>query len=89
MVFDAKVQYASRWAAIKSIVGASGVKGETRRKCVRQGEHDSRARPGQATEQQRIKHLERQVRELPKTNEFLRLASAYLPQVEFNRQLNK
>lgn len=47
-------------------------------------------RPGPTTtEQQRIKELEREVRALRKTNEILKLASAYFAQAEFDRQLKK
>ena len=47
-------------------------------------------RLGAATaEQQRIRELEREVRELRKTNEILKLASAYFAQAEFDRQLKK
>lgn len=43
-------------------------------------------RPGSTTaEQQRIKELEREVRELRKTNEILKLASAYFAQAELDR----
>ncbi|MCO5122774.1 MAG: IS3 family transposase [Rhizobacter sp.] len=78
MVFDAKDQYPSQWAAIESIASKIGCTGETLRKWVRQGERDSGVRPGATTtEQQRIKELEREVRELRKTNEILKLASAY------------
>ena len=90
MVFDAKDQYASQWAAIESIASKIGCTGETLRKWVRQGERDSGVRPGPSTtEQQRIKELEREVRELRKTNEILKLASAYFAQAEFDRQLKK
>ena len=37
MVFDAKDQYPSQWAAIESIAGKIGCTGETLRKWVRQG----------------------------------------------------
>mgnify|MGYP003401759335 CR=1 FL=1 len=49
MVFDAKDQYPSQWAAIESIAGKIGCTGETLRKWVRQGERDSGARPGPTT----------------------------------------
>lgn len=59
---------------------------QTLRKWVRQGERDSGVRPGTTTaEQQRIKELEREVRELRKTNEILTLASAYFAQAELDR----
>ena len=57
---------------------------------MRQGERDSGARPGLTTvEQQRIKELEREVRELRKTNEIVKLASAYFAQAELDRDLRK
>ena len=90
MVFDAKDQYPSQWAAIESIAGKIGCTGETLRKWVRQGERDSGARPGPiTTEQRRIKELEREVRELRKTNEILKLASAYFAQAEFDRHVKR
>ena len=90
MVFDAKDQYPSQWAAIESIAGKIGCAGETLRKWVRQGERDSGARPGPTTaEHQRIKDLEREVRELRKTNEILKLASAYFAQAELDRHHRK
>lgn len=59
-------QYPSQWAAIESIAGKIGCTAETLRQWVRRGERDSGARPGPTTaEQQRIKELEREVRELP------------------------
>jgi transposase len=91
MVFDAKDQYPSQWAAIESMAAKIGCTAEKLRKWVRQeGERDSGARPGPTTaEQQRIKELEREVRELRKTNEILKLASAYFAQAELDRQLKK
>ena len=65
MVFDAKNQYPSQWAAIESIAGKIGCTAETLRRWVRQGERDAGAREGPTTaEQQRVKELEREVREL-------------------------
>ena len=87
MVFEAKDQYPSQWAGIESIATKIGCTAETLRKWVRQGERDSGARPGPSTtKQQRIKDLERELR---KTNEILKLASAYFAQAEFDRQLKK
>jgi transposase len=83
-------RYPSQWAAIESIASKIGCTGETLRKWVRQGERDSGVRPGTtSTEQQRIKDLEREVRELRKTNEILKLASAYFAQAELDRHNRK
>lgn len=90
MVFDAKDQYPSQWAAINSIAGKIGCTGETLRKWVHQGERNAGLRPGSTTsEQQRIKELEREVRKLRKTNEILKLASAYFAQAELDRHHKK
>jgi transposase len=90
MVYEAKDQYPSQWAAIKSIASKIGCTCETLRKWVHQGERDGGVRPGATTaEQQRIKDLEREVRELRKTNEILKLASAYFAQAELDRQSRK
>jgi len=88
MVFDAKDQYPSQWAAIESIAGKIGCTAETLRRWVRQGERDSSVREGPTTaEQQRVKELEREVRELRRANEILKLASAFFAQAELDRRL--
>ena len=90
MVFEHRGEHESQWAAVVSIAGKIGCTGETLRKWVRQGERDSGVRPGATTaEQQRIKDLEREVRELRKTNEILKLASAYFAQAELDRHHRK
>ena len=88
MVFDAKDQYPSQWAAIESIAAKIGCTAETLRRWVRQGERDGGLREGPTTsEQQRLKELEREVRELRRANEILRLAGAYFAQAELDRRL--
>jgi transposase len=88
MVFDAKDQYPSQWAAIESIAAKIGCTAETLRRWVRQGERDSGVRDGPTTaEQQRVKELEREVRELRRANEILKLASAFFAQAELDRRL--
>ncbi len=83
-------EYSSGGDTIESIAGKIGCTAETLRKWVRQGERDSGVRPGATTtEQQRIKDLEREVRELRKTNEILKLASAYFAQAELDRHHRK
>ncbi|MBK7351486.1 MAG: hypothetical protein IPI92_16630 [Gemmatimonadetes bacterium] len=57
------------------------------RRWVRQGERDTGRRPGLTTEeQQRLKALERENRELRRANEILRKASAYFAQAELDRR---
>jgi transposase len=88
MVFEAKDQYPSQWAAIESIAAKIGCTAETLRRWVRQGERDRGEREGPTTaEQQRLKELEREVRELRRANEILKLASAFFAQAELDRRL--
>ena len=88
MVFDAKDQYESQWAAIVSIAGKIGCTPESLRRWIRQQERDTGQRPGTTSaEAARVKELEREVRELKKANEILRLASAYFAQAELDRSI--
>ncbi|MFN3789842.1 IS3 family transposase [Massilia sp.] len=78
MVSEAASEYESQWAAITSIAAKIGCTPETLRRWVRQQERDAGQRPGPTTaEEERIEALEREVRELRKANEILRLASAF------------
>jgi transposase len=87
MVFEAKDQYDSQWAAMLSIAGKIGCTAETLRRWVRQHERDTGQREGLSTvEQERLKALEREVRELRKANEILKLASAFFAQAELDRR---
>jgi transposase len=57
---------------------------------VRQAERDGGIRPGTTTdERDRIRALEREVRELRQANEILRKASAYFAQAELDRPLKR
>jgi transposase-like protein len=87
MVREAREQHDSQWAAMVSIAAKIGCTAETLRRWVRQTERDRGQREGMTTaEQQRIKDLEREVRELRKANEILKLASAFFAQAELDRR---
>ena len=87
MVRDHAQEYPSQWGAIASIAQKIGCSGETLRKWIRQAERDEGQRPGLTTEeQQRLKVLERENRELRRANEILRKASAYFAQAELDRR---
>jgi len=87
MVSEHRAEHASEWAAMVSIAGKIGCKAETLRLWVRQAERDQGKRPGTTTdERERIKLLEREVRELRQANEILRKASAYFAQAELDRR---
>ena len=87
MVFEHGREHSSQWAAISSIAAKMGCTPETLRKWVRQIERDAGQRPGLMTsERERLKDLEREVRELKRANEILRKASAYFAQAELDRR---
>lgn len=88
MVHEHRSGYESEWAALVSIASKIGCTPETLRKWVRQHQRDTGQRLGLSTaEAERIKALEREVRELKKANEILRLASAFFAQAELDRRL--
>jgi transposase len=78
LVFEHQDEHPSQWAAICSIARKFGVSAETLRKWVRRAETDDGLRPGLTSdERQRLKGLEREVRELRRANEILKAASAF------------
>tara|TARA_Y100000588_G_scaffold283838_1_gene301371 strand:- start:31 stop:351 length:321 start_codon:yes stop_codon:yes gene_type:complete len=87
MVFEHQSDYESQWEAIGSIAGKIGCTTETLRKWVRKAEIDTGRRDGITSDQHaRIKELERENRELRRTNEILRKASAFFAQAELDRR---
>jgi transposase len=86
MVLEHGADHASQWAAIGSIA-AIGCTGETLRGWVRQAEREQGLRAGPTSDdRERIKALEREVRELRQANEILRKASAYFAMAELDRR---
>ncbi|WP_394346079.1 IS3-like element IS1203 family transposase [Escherichia coli] len=79
MVLESQDEYDSQWAAICSIAPKIGCTSETLRVWVRQHERDTGGGDGGLTsaERQRLKELERENRELRRSNDILRQASAY------------
>jgi len=87
LVQEHQGEHPSQWAAITSIASKIGCTAETLRHWVRQAERDAGQRPGLTSEeQQRLKVLERENRELRRANEILRKASAYFAQAELDRR---
>lgn len=87
LVQEHEREYPSQWAAIRSIAEKMGCTREALRRWVRQAERDAGRRPGLTTaEQQRVKELERENRELRRANEILKKASAYFAQAELDRR---
>lgn len=90
MVQEHRVDYPSVWAAIESIAPKIGCVLHTLHEWVKKAEVDSGQRPGTSTsDAQRIKELEREVKELRRANDILKLASAFFAQAELDRRLKK
>ena len=78
MVHEHRGEHESQWAAICSIAAKFGISHETLRNWVRRAEVDDGLRPGLTSdERERLKTLEREVRELRRANEILKSAAAF------------
>jgi transposase len=88
MVQEHHGEYPSLWAAIESIAPKIGCVPQTLQAWVRKHEVDHGERDGVSTEErERIQALEREVKELRRANEILKLASAFFAQAELDRRL--
>ena len=90
MVLDHASEHSSRWAAVTSIATKIGCTPQTLHDWVKKAEVDSGKRGGVPTEvADKVKALEREVRELRQANEILRKASAYFAQAELDRPFRR
>jgi transposase len=88
LVQDHRVEYPSLWAAVESIAPKIGCLPQTLLEWVKRQEIDAGVRGGVTTaDAQRVKDLEREVKELRRANEILKLASAFFAQAELDRRL--
>ena len=72
---------------VKRVATQLGIGTESLRAWVKQADIDAGAKPGMTSvEAARIKELEQENRELKRTNEILRKASAYFAQAELDRR---
>jgi len=87
LVEELQKEGSSEWAAIQSLSEKLGSVPETLRRWVRQSQRDQGKRPGLRTdEQEELRELKREVRDLKRSNEILRKASAYFAQAELDRR---
>jgi transposase-like protein len=86
MVQEHRGEYPSLWLAVESIAPKIGCVPQTLLTWVKRHEIDSGVREGVTTsEAQRVKELEREVKELRRANEILKVASAFFAQAELDR----
>ena len=88
MVLEQRQDYPSIWSAVESIAPKIGCVPSTLLEWVKRHEVDHGMRDGiTSDERERIKALEREVKELRRANEILKLASAFFAQAELDRKL--
>lgn len=87
LVQEHRGEYPSLWAAVESIAPKIGCVPQTLLEWVKRDEVDSGSRAGLSTsERERIKALEREVKELRRANDILKAASAFFAQAELDRR---
>jgi len=87
MVLEHAGDYPSRWAAVCSVAPKIGCSAATLHEWVKRSEIDSGSRAGVSTEvAEKMKAMEREIRELRQANEILRKASAYFAMAELDRR---
>ena len=90
MFQENRASYASDTAACKAIAPKLGCSPDSLRVWCQQAERDAGQRGGlTSAEKDRIRELEREVRELRQANEILKKASAYFAAAEFDRPFRK
>jgi transposase len=90
MVVEHGREYPTEWAAIASVASKLGMTPETLRKWLRRDQVESGRRPGvTSSERERIRQLEREVRELRRANEILKAASLFFAAELDGRQRTK
>ncbi|KKK86407.1 hypothetical protein LCGC14_2763540, partial [marine sediment metagenome] len=88
MVQEHRGDYPSLWSAVESIAPKIGCVPQTLLEWVKRADVDAGVRPGVSTaDAQRVKELEREVKELRRANEILKVASAFFAQAELDRRL--
>jgi transposase-like protein len=90
MFRENRADYSSDTAAYKAIAPKLGCSPDSLRVWCQQAERDTGQRAGLTNaEKDRIKELEREVRELRQANEILKKASAYFAAAELDRPFRK
>ena len=84
LVREQRGEHPSLWAAVESIVPKIGCTSQT---LLDWGKRDEVDGGVSTSERERLKALEREVKELRRANESLKLASAFFAQAELDRRL--
>lgn len=88
LVLEHEREYPSQWQAICSIASKIGCSPDSLKAWLQRSQVDAGEIPGTTTEErERIKALEKEVKELRRANEILKTASAFFAQAELDRKL--
>jgi transposase len=88
LVREHRGQYPSLWAVIESIAPWIGCVPQTLNEWVKRDQIDTGMRDAITTsEREQLEALEREIKELRKASEILKLASAFFAQAELDRRL--
>ncbi|AHK19006.1 transposase [Yersinia similis] len=91
LVLDHRSEYSTELDAVRAVAPKIGCHADTLRAWMRQHEQNTLSPTTALTtnEHQRLKELERENRELRRSNDILRQASAYFAQAELDRHWKK
>lgn len=84
MVYEVRESHDSQWAAIEAVSSKIGCTAQTLSNWIRKASSPTKTN---APEDPRIKAMEREIRELKRANEILKIASAFFAQAELDRRL--
>ena len=84
MVYEVPESHPSQWAALEAVSSKIGCTAQTLSNWIRKA--SSPSTPSHPADS-RIKALEREIRELKRANEILKVASAFFAQAELDRRL--
>ena len=84
MVYEVRESHDSQWAAIEAVSNKIGCTAQTLSNWIRKASSPSTS---STSADPRIKELEREIRELKRANEILKVASAFFAQAELDRRL--
>lgn len=85
MVYEVRESHDSQWSAIEAVASKIGCTAQTLSSWIRKA--SAPAATSAPISDARVKELEREVRELKRANEILKLASAFFAQAELDRRL--
>lgn len=87
MVYEVWESHTSQWAAIEAVASKIGCTAQTLSSWIRKAGAPAPASPSASATDARVKELEREVRELKRANEILKVASVFFAQAELDRRL--